>query len=239
MYTFSLSFLVKPRIDRTNMTTKTAKVGGRIELNVAVTGEPAPDTVWTLMGVEVATTGNITIANEPYTTRFLVENGTRKNSQRYKLTATNIHGKDEEFVELVFLGRPSAPMGPLEVYGVTKDSCKLNWRPPEDDGGMPIKEYLVEKMDKETGKWVAVCRTPPDTTNCPVKGLQEGHEYLFRVKAINEEGESEPLTADKAIKAKDPFGRGTSSDASPFPREGENRFWRAAWSGCGAGLQRL
>ena len=29
---------------------------------------------------------------------------------------------------------------------------------------------------------------------------------LFRVKAVNDEGESEPLVADKAIKAKDPFG---------------------------------
>ena len=121
------------------------------------------------------------------------------------------------------------------MYGVTKDGCKLNWRPPEDDGGLPIKEYLVEKMDKETGKWVAVCRTPPDTTNCPVKGLQEGHEYLFRVKAINDEGESEPLTADKAIKAKDPFGN--NKTVGPAPRItkvcGRAHAWRCfSWIAC-------
>jgi hypothetical protein len=34
------------------MTTKTAKVGGRIELSINVTGEPTPETVWTLMGVD-------------------------------------------------------------------------------------------------------------------------------------------------------------------------------------------
>ena len=39
-----------------------------------------------------------------------------------------------------------------------------------------------------------------------VPGLSEGHEYLFRVKAVNEEGESEPLEADHAITAKDPYG---------------------------------
>jgi hypothetical protein len=43
-------------------------------------------------------------------------------------------------------------------------------------------------------------------TECPVKGLQEGHEYMFRVKAVNDEGESEPLESDAAIKAKDPYG---------------------------------
>ena len=197
---------MKPRIDRTNLTIKHAKVGGKVELDVNVTGEPCPETTWSLMGKEITTADNITVVHTEYNTKFTIVNGTRKNSQRYKIMATNVHGKDEEFVEIVFLGRPSKPMGPLEVYGVTADSCKLNWRAPEDDGGCPIKEYLVEKMDKETGKWVPVCRTQPDVTNCPVKGLQEGHEYLFRVKAINDEGESEPLEADKAIKAKNPFG---------------------------------
>ena len=197
---------MKPRIDRTNLTIKHAKVGQKIELDVDIAGEPCPETCWSLMGTQITTKDNITIEHTEYHTKFVITNGTRKNSQRYKIMATNVHGKDEEFVEFVFLGRPSKPMGPLEVYGVTEDSCKLNWRAPEDDGGCPIKEYLVEKMDKETGKWVPVCRTQPDVTNCPVKGLQEGHEYLFRVKAINDEGESEPLEADKAIKAKNPFG---------------------------------
>ena len=198
--------LVKPRIDRKNLGIKHAKVGGKIELDVDVTGEPCPETTWSLMGTEIKTSDNITVVHKEYNTKFTVVDGKRKNSQRYKITATNINGKDEEFVELVFLGRPSKPMGPLEVYGVTKESCKLNWRPPEDDGGCPIKEYIVEKMDKATGKWTPVCRTKGDVTNCPVPGLQEGHEYLFRVKAVNDEGESEPLEADKAIVAKDPFG---------------------------------
>ena len=89
---------------------------------------------------------------------------------------------------------------------MTKNSCKLNWRPPADDGGLPIKKYIVEFMDKETGKWEPLCETPGDVTNTHAKNLKEGHEYTFRVKAVNDEGESEPLVADKAIKAKNPFG---------------------------------
>ena len=38
-----------------------------------------------------------------------------------------------------------------------------------------------------------------------VPGLQEGKEYMFRVKAVNDEGESEPLETDHAVLAKDPF----------------------------------
>ena len=40
-----------------------------------------------------------------------------------------------------------------------------------------------------------------------VKGLEEGMEYEFRVTAISDEGESEPLYTDCAIKAKNPFGK--------------------------------
>ena len=96
--------------------------------------------------------------------------------------------------------------GPLVVDDITKSSCKLSWKAPEDDGGKPITGYVVEKMDKASGRWVPVSRTEPNVTECPVKGLQEGHEYMFRVKAVNDEGESEPLESDAAIQAKDPYG---------------------------------
>lgn len=40
-----------------------------------------------------------------------------------------------------------------------------------------------------------------------VTGLHEGKEYLFRVKAVNSEGESEPLETDLGIVAKNPFSK--------------------------------
>jgi hypothetical protein len=39
-----------------------------------------------------------------------------------------------------------------------------------------------------------------------VGGLQEGKEYSFRVRAVNDEGESENLDTDQSIIAKNPFG---------------------------------
>ena len=39
-------------------------------------------------------------------------------------------------------GPPSKPKGPLEVTDVTKNSAKLAWKEPEDDGGVPI-EYVA------------------------------------------------------------------------------------------------
>lgn len=98
----------------------------------------------------------------------------------------------------------------MEVHDLTKNSCRLKWKAPEDDGGKPITGYVIEKMDKDNGRWVPAGRTDADTLECPIKGLQEGHEYMFRVKAVNDEGESEPLETEAAIKAKDPFGENIS-----------------------------
>lgn len=47
-------------------------------------------------------------------------------------------------------------------------------------------------------------------TEMDIKGLQEGHEYEFRVKALNEEGESEPLVSDGSTLAKNPYGKSSS-----------------------------
>lgn len=105
----------------------------------------------------------------------------------------------------MLIASPGKPEGPLKVSDVTKSGCKLKWGKPEDDGGKPITGYVVEKLDKSTGRWIPVGRT--SDTEMDVKGLQEGHEYEFRVKAVNEEGESEPLVTDSTTLAKNPYGK--------------------------------
>lgn len=92
----------------------------------------------------------------------------------------------------------------FQVSDVKADGCKLKWEPPEDDGGEPIENYVVERMDTESGRWVPVCTTK--TPEADVTGLNEGKDYLFRVKAVNPEGESEALVTDTATTAKNPYG---------------------------------
>lgn len=40
------------------------------------------------------------------------------------------------------------------MSNVHDTGCTLKWEEPKDDGGLPIKEYEVEKMDLATGKWI-------------------------------------------------------------------------------------
>lgn len=62
---------------------------------------------------------------------------------------------------------------------------------------------MVEKFDPDNGVWLPVGRTKDPEMQ--VTGLIPGHEYSFRVKAINSLGESEPLETLSTIVAKDPF----------------------------------
>ena len=70
---------------------------------------------------------------------------------------------------------PQPPEGPLEVFDVHKEGCKVRWNPPLDDGGAPIEAYLLEKLDCETGEW-SPCGKTDGELECPVEGLQTVRE---------------------------------------------------------------
>ena len=102
--------------------------------------------------------------------------------------------------------KPSKPEGPLKIKDVYRDGCWLAWKPPLDDGGRPILHYVVETQGVESGMWVKVGKVMGDT-QFGVTGLEPGKKYKFRVKAVNSEGESEPLANDNEVLPKDPYGR--------------------------------
>jgi hypothetical protein len=58
-----------------------------------------------------------------------------------------------------------------------------------------------------SGRWVPAGETDGPATSLEVDGLQPGHKYKFRVRAVNKQGKSEPLTTSHAIEAKNPFGK--------------------------------
>lgn len=104
--------------------------------------------------------------------------------------------------------KPGKPEGPLEAKETSPDAITLAWKPPKDDGGCRIQKYVLEKRPKGSKKW---SKCPgligPHDTEATARNLEKGEEYEFRVMAVNEEGESEPLETDGFIKAKHPWGK--------------------------------
>ena len=192
-----------PKIDRKNLKPMTVREGEPVYLDVKIIGEPPPDVEWYLGRKTVKESSTVRIENIPYNTKYFNDEPKRNQSGKYKIIATNQHGRDEADFELTVISKPGKPEGPLDISNIHKEGCKLAWKPPKDDGGLPVEGYLVEKFDPDMGIWLPVGRTTEPEME--VNDLTPGHEYEFRVKAVNMEGESEPLVSMEPIVAKDPF----------------------------------
>uniref|UniRef100_A0A183BBQ3 Fibronectin type-III domain-containing protein n=1 Tax=Echinostoma caproni TaxID=27848 RepID=A0A183BBQ3_9TREM len=157
------------------------------------TGQGGNDKEWHAFKVEVT-------PNEVIVTDTKAE---KEDSGPLQITLKNEKGEATAPVTLKVQGPPEPPKGPLEVTDVRGDSCKLSWNPPADNGGSPVTNYIVEKMDTKTGEWTPVSRFVRQP-EYEVTGLEEGNNYKFRVRAENELGVSEPLEAERSIKAENP-----------------------------------
>lgn len=194
-----------PKIDRSTLKDLTIKAGNHVRLDVKVSGEPPPTKTWYLKRAKVEDGQNgISVEFEDYRTKLVIGSATRAHSGTLTLKAENSSGKDEATIEILVLDKPGKPEGPIKVSDVHKEGCSLKWNPPADDGGSPIDHYVVEKMDTDTGRWIPVGRTKDPKMD--VENLVPGQEYLFRVAAVNAEGESLPLETEHGVVAKNPFG---------------------------------
>ncbi|KRY50894.1 Twitchin [Trichinella britovi] len=204
-----------PLINREDLPMTTVKVGQLIKFNVRIIGEPPPEVFWEKDGKKLSSSAELTIENPDYLSKFFINKSARKHAGIYKITAQNSSGVDVAEVTISVLGKPSKPKGPLEVKDVFADHMTLSWNAPEDDGGTPIECYEIEKCDPATGIWIPCGRTAD--TNFVADGLLEGNSYEFRVKAVNSEGESEPLQTDTSIKAKNPYSYEPNPDKPNKP----------------------
>lgn len=200
-----LLFTVAPRIDRKNLQKKMMRVGQLLRIEADIQGEPPPAITWKLKDAVLKSMDRLKIENEDYHTTFIMSKLQRSDAGTYTVIAKNDSGTDQVDVEIQVLSKPGKPKGPLEVSNVTAEGCKLKWEKPDDDGGEPVDHYVVERMDVDTGRWVP-CATSK-TPEADVTGLNEGKDYLFRVKAVNSEGESEPLETPIPTTAKNPYSK--------------------------------
>lgn len=183
------------------------KAGETLAMNVPVAGEPPANKEWSKKGEILFPTDRITLISKDYTSIFKIFDCKRSDTGSYMLRATNKNGEDTCSINLVVLDVPTAPEGPIKFSNVTRHGCTVGWKPSKDDGGSEIIHYSVEKMDMESYRWVPCGETK--STSLQVDGLIEGHDYKFRVCAVNRQGESPYTTGHDTVTAKDPFTKST------------------------------
>ncbi|TWW80211.1 Titin [Takifugu flavidus] len=156
--------------------------GGVIRIIAYVSGQPTPEIIWSRDGSALPLEAKV--ETTVISSALIIKPCSRKHLGVYTLTAKNAGGEKTKTVTVEVLDVPG-PVGiPFTAENLSSDSCKLNWFFPENDGGSPISNYVVEKREAERKAWTSVSFTA-SRTNAVAHGLTNGKSYFFRVAAEN------------------------------------------------------
>ncbi|XP_071942196.1 twitchin-like isoform X2 [Antedon mediterranea] len=207
-----------------------ARAGEQYRVVIPFTGAPAPTVTWVnddKGGTAVEPSTRIKFETNTEETVLINLNAQRDDTGKYTVTLKNPKGEDTVSVRVTVFDAPGTPEGPLEASDVTAESVRLSWKPPKDDGGTEVSNYVVEKSEEGSGVWTKVSgfvRSP----NYEVTGLDEGVSYNFRVSAENEFGTSEPLVKSVSVTAKNPYDA-ADKPGKPEIKEVDKGFVTLAW----------
>jgi hypothetical protein len=95
--------------------------------------------------------------------------------------------------------QPTVPAEPVNVTATPGDSqVTLAWTPGDDGGSTIIRyEYTYDENGVAVNVWYPVPNSNRHTTGYIVTGLTNGNTYLFRLRAVNYEGNGAVATATR------------------------------------------
>lgn len=131
-----------PKLNLDGLTDIRVKVGQPIRLGITYEGEPPPTAVWSRDGATLTSNEHIEVTSQEHRSDVEISSSVRSDGGRYTITVTNEFGTDFASCNVVVLGPPSAPKGPLKASDIHAEGCTLNWKPPEDDGGAQLSHYV-------------------------------------------------------------------------------------------------
>ncbi|MFM9082371.1 MAG: fibronectin type III domain-containing protein, partial [Actinomycetota bacterium] len=106
-------------------------------------------------------------------------------------------------------GTPVATAG---IRGAT-----LAWTAPIDNGGTVITDYVIEYSDNAGGTWQTVTDGVSTATTVLVSNLTAGTSYLFRITAVNANGQGETSMVSNAVTPTAPVAAAPAPTPEPTP----------------------
>ncbi|KFQ56145.1 M-protein, striated muscle, partial [Nestor notabilis] len=127
-------------------------------------------------------------------TIYTVEDLTEDAFYEFKVAAANLVGigqpsdPSEHFKCKAWTMPEPGPAYDLNICEVRNTSLVLLWKAPVYEGKSPIAGYLVDYKEVDTEDWVTANEKPTPKRYFKVTDLQEGHSYVFKVRAVNDAG---------------------------------------------------
>uniref|UniRef100_A0A2H8TSL4 Titin n=1 Tax=Melanaphis sacchari TaxID=742174 RepID=A0A2H8TSL4_9HEMI len=167
-----------------------------MRLKVSVSGRPLPQVTWIHDGEEIRGGDRFEVIHTDKYAALKLACVKRSDRGCYQIQAVNPLGEHMASFLVTVTDRPSQP-GKVHVSKTSGKSVTLSWKPPEDDGGCKIGNYIIEYNRVGWDMWLKASTSRQLTAD--LDDLLEGSEYRFRVKAENPYGMSLPSEVSEPI----------------------------------------
>ncbi|XP_051280976.1 immunoglobulin-like and fibronectin type III domain-containing protein 1 isoform X2 [Dicentrarchus labrax] len=171
------------------------KVGHNAIFKLHFVGHEPIKIQWYKEGEELQDDNNTKIEKSASHSRLLLSRCQRKETGEIKIKLKNEHGFTEAISQLIVLDKPTSPLGPAELTESSAVCIEFRWRPPKDDGGSPVINYIMERQQVGRNTWKKIGEIPgvPSYRDTDV---EHGRKYCYRIRAVTAEGTSEVMETD-------------------------------------------
>uniref|UniRef100_A0A4W3JJX7 Titin n=1 Tax=Callorhinchus milii TaxID=7868 RepID=A0A4W3JJX7_CALMI len=176
--------------------------GERLNVPLPFRAVPAPTVSWHKNGRELKADDRITLKSDYISACLEIARSVHADAGVYTLTLENKLGSTIGTINVKVIGLPGQCKN-IKASEVTKDSCKITWDPPDNDGGSPVLHYVLERRESGRRTYMPVM-SGENKLSWSLKDLIPNGEYYFRVKAVNKIGGGEYTELRNPVIAEDP-----------------------------------
>uniref|UniRef100_A0A665TL57 Immunoglobulin like and fibronectin type III domain containing 1, tandem duplicate 2 n=1 Tax=Echeneis naucrates TaxID=173247 RepID=A0A665TL57_ECHNA len=139
---------------------------------------------------------NVKIETSATESQLCLNKCQRKDSGEVKVKIKNEFGTVEKLSKLIVLDKPTPPQGPVEIMESAVTSVEFKWKPPKDNGGCPISNYMIERQQVGRNKWSDLGDISGSNPTYKDSDVDPGRRYCYRIRAKNAEGISDYLQTE-------------------------------------------
>ncbi|XP_042263200.1 immunoglobulin-like and fibronectin type III domain-containing protein 1 isoform X2 [Thunnus maccoyii] len=173
----------------------TIKTGKDAAFKLSFVGREPMKIQWYHEGEELLEDSHTKIEKSSSHSRLLLTKCPRKITGEIKIKIKNECGITEAISQLIVLDKPTPPLGPVDIIESSSSCIEFKWRPPKDNGGSPITDYILERQQIGRNSWKKLGKIGPEAKYRDTD-VDHGRKYCYHIRAETDQGISEMMETD-------------------------------------------